>query len=202
MKIQIMNLLKISSTDSTVVIGLVVIILVGLWLLHKYKTRQNDKAAVDTAPKVTWIARTPIEVIAAKLDMYVTAIKVSLGLHVPIECPAKTKDEAEQLFYDAAEDSEEEYAALLRWINLEDDLYKMETIWHHIENYPFLCKTVSEKWEMLSMKAVLATDNEDELEDLFAHVPLGSDAQVKIIQKLHQKYHERSRLSGGVVIEY
>lgn len=116
----------------------------------------------------------------------VIEIKVALGL-LP-ECPAKTVEDAkEDYLEETPHDSEEEFAALLKWINLTTTVEEAEEAYNEAEDYDskgMILIIAFKKWDDLSLDMVEKADTVGEIKNAYDAAPCGGNAEVAAIQKL------------------
>jgi hypothetical protein len=120
-------------------------------------------------------------------------LKIILGMPVIGECTATTAEQAEDEFRNASSGSEEEYFALLKWIELEDDVANAQEMCECADEYHTTIEIkASEKWEMLSLQNVNSVTEEDDLSTALENCPKGGQAEIIILKKLYEIYKNKN----------
>lgn len=132
----------------------------------------------------------PLERIADALGESIWKIKVALGIPLTATCTASTAREAERAFDEAGSDSEDEIVAFLRWVELENDINRMEGMYDSVEGWPYLVTPLLAKWNKLAMNELnaISNDDEDELVDMYSRTPDSTESDFEVIRRLHKLY--------------
>ena len=98
-------------------------------------------------------------------------------------CLAKNETEAEEQYRNAESGSEEEYLALLKWIELADDIENCGEMYDHAEEYDGSTEDLAiARWNILALENANTASSEEEFENAFSNSASGSEAD-KIILK-------------------
>jgi len=132
----------------------------------------------------------PIEMLADDLDLSVIELKILAKRAVDDTCSATTASEAQKQFMGAEE--EEQYFALMRWIELENTLEGIKKAYSYAVDYYLstLAEKAVEKWNSIADKLAAATETKIGLLNLYEKVLSGSSAQRIIIEKLFALYEK------------
>lgn len=208
-KIVNMYILNLSTGDiagMSITALLLVVLLVGL--LKKKKVEEDHHMvyeSIKTAPPITYEKQSSVGVEEAEAtylspvervaDLFngTTIWEIMSILNIPFKetCLAATAKEAEDAFDNAESDSEVEYVAFLKWIELEDDFDRMDDLDSFAEDFPYLEKVVNEKRNILALKKISEYSTEEELVPFMDEVPENSHAEKVILQKLLAIYEEK-----------
>ena len=142
----------------------------------------NSKTA--TPPKEVDL----IQKVASKMELSPAEVKVMLGIPLSFISIATTVAMAEEEFYKADAGSDQEYAALLKWIELENNPANMDDLWDQIEDYPTLCPLLDAKWAPLSLEQIKKIKTEEDFDNAFDAAPKETQTElVKVLYALYQK---------------
>lgn len=208
-----MYFLQLPTTDSSSYTKLIPVLIVFaiLFLVYQYQQkRRRERQEHESATSFSSIRSSsstkstiaspqedeseeitdPLERIADALGESIWKIKVALGIPFAATCTASTAREAERAFDEAESDSEDEIVAFLRWVELENDINRMEGMYDSVEGWPYLVTPVLAKWNKLAMNELnaISNDDEDELVDMYSRTPDSTESDFEVIRRLHKLY--------------
>ncbi len=197
--------IQMPTLEDIIAIVITLLVIFGFITYRRYKKRKEDEElgthnspiviTSKTSPKEPPVEKIiekttdPIEMIAEELDLCIWEVKMALGIPITGVCPANTAVEAEEAYDEAEENSEKEFLALKRWIELEEDLSEIERISDIVEDQPYLEKMCDEKWNDLALKDAQTKNTESELIEAWENYPQNAfEANAVIVKKLYELY--------------
>lgn len=196
------NLLKeYPYTLQVCVIGIVCLLLLIVALFkhmsRRHKTEEQFPLSIKSVPanvgSITAVRSVkdesknddPVSMIADKMGVSPAEVKVILGIPLSAICNAKTVEEAENAYENAEENSDEEYVALLKWVELENDINYFNDLWDKVENFHTLCDKLDAKWAPLSIKEISEIKTEQDFDTAMTNAPTQTFLElVKAYKKL------------------
>ncbi|MEO5646535.1 MAG: hypothetical protein ABIO57_02070 [Candidatus Paceibacterota bacterium] len=200
-----MNFVKnlgISPTVWIAIAVIIVIVIIIIVVIVKRNSAQKAESAFpltykspDTSKGPIVIAKRdmeaeitdPIEQVADTLNTNTAEVKLMLGIPILEKCTAEDTDEAEDAFNNA-DSSEEQYVALMRWVELENDVENMENLYDTAEEFPSVQTLIQEKWIVLSLREIDAAETEEEL--IYADEKAPWENTAEIAKKLYALYQK------------
>lgn len=191
-----------SSWEKYIPYLLVAIGLIAFFVIERYRSAQRQKEREQSTNSFSSVKRVSVQEtlveeeqsdptirVSEKFDIPTWRIKFAFGLPLETTCDATTAEQAEDAFRnDTGDDSEEELAALLKWIELETDIERMSDIKKWTKGNLYARTLLLEKWNTLALKEVAAASTEDELLTAFWNCSEGSEAENECIRKMHALY--------------
>ncbi len=173
---------------NTIYIAIAAIVVIAYSVVQYRRKKREAENNQYTSIKVNTIGQKAelVETIANQINTPCIYVKFALGLPVFGRCKATTAEEAEECYTEADSDTDEEYFALVKWIELESDLERMVGLYGELEDHPDLQKQAREKWNTLALAEVASTETQEDLESLSELIYSSSEAEKQLIQKLHR----------------
>lgn len=135
----------------------------------------------------------PLEELIEAVNIPTPLLRVMLNIPLSGVCLATTAKDAEEAFNNAESDSDEEYLALLKWIELENDLVNAVKMYDAAEAYHSIVEDLSVvTWSKLALQHANSISSEDDLVEALDNSPTGSEAEKIIIKKLYEIYKNKA----------
>lgn len=147
----------------------------------------RSTSTVDDDP-----TKDPFDMLSESFGIPVPLLKGLMNVPLSTTCTVTTAKEAEQQFLGAEEDSEEEYFALLKWIQLEDDIDNAGELYKCAEAYHASTEDLAVvTWERLALANVSKLSSQEELENAISTTPTGGESEKLLIKKLYEIYSKK-----------
>ncbi len=189
--------LGISPINLIAIVVVIIVIVVFIVVAGKSKKKAEEKfpltykSTTTTATKTTAASTSEpsniIKSVADALDTNTAEVRFMLGIPLTERCGDKNPEDAENS-YQRANTPEEEYVALLKWLELENDVTNMETLYDAAEEYPSIQSQIDIKWIALSLAEIEASTTEDEIMKAYGNAPL--ETMGAIAKKLYALYQK------------